>query len=192
MCCPQDRVSGSTNAELCGNPVTPQDKLAVGAAASRSRKCTGTVSYGGLYRDGSAAARKSELMAISSGWPAAWSSSAQHPRPRRRRIGATTMATLAKPMVPRTLLRALHNKKRAGCWPARCLTPTALLGPDFQPFAISRMRKGLSTSGAMIAAMMLRTAAIIKTAVQLPVAVINTLPSGTRSAAVPLAVYNMP
>jgi hypothetical protein len=63
---------------------------------------------------------------------------------------------------------------------------------DYQPFAICRNRKGLSTVGAIIAAMMFRTAAITKTAVQLPVADINTLPSGTSSAAVPLAVYNKP
>jgi hypothetical protein len=63
---------------------------------------------------------------------------------------------------------------------------------DYQPFAICRKRKGLSTVGAIIAAMMFRTAAITKTAVQLPVADINTLPSGTSSAAVPLAVYNKP
>jgi|SRR6516225_380078 len=63
---------------------------------------------------------------------------------------------------------------------------------DYQPFAICRNRKGLSTVGAITAAMMFRTAAITKTAVQLPVADINTLPSGTSSAAVPLAVYNKP
>ena len=61
-----------------------------------------------------------------------------------------------------------------------------------QPFAISRRRNGLSTAGAIMAAMMFRAAAIINTAVQLPVALINTLPSGTRSDAVPLAVYNRP
>src|SRR5262249_32497899 len=61
-----------------------------------------------------------------------------------------------------------------------------------QPLAISRRRIGLSTRGAMIAATMFKTAAMMNTAVQLPVALINTLPSGTRSDAVPLAVYNRP
>src|SRR5690242_6489869 len=61
-----------------------------------------------------------------------------------------------------------------------------------QLFAISFKRNGLSTVGAMIAATMFRAAAIMNTAVQLPVALINTLPSGTRSDAVPLAVYNRP
>ena len=51
------------------------------------------------------------------------------------------------------------------------------------------MRNGLRTVIAMIAAMMFKTAAIIKTAVQFPVADISTFPSGTRSAAVPLAVF---
>ena len=75
---------------------------------------------------------------------------------------------------------------------AKLRSAATISGRGYQPFAISRMRNGLRTVIAMIAAMMLRTAAIIKTAVQLPVAVINTFPSGTRSAAVPLAVYNMP
>ena len=45
MCCPQDCAAGAPNADLCGNPVTPQIKLAVCAATSRSGKYTGTLSH---------------------------------------------------------------------------------------------------------------------------------------------------
>jgi hypothetical protein len=41
----------------------------------------------------------------------------------------------------------------------------------------------------MTAATMLRIAAITKTAVQLAVQVVSTLPNGTSNAAVPFAVY---
>jgi len=58
--------------------------------------------------------------------------------------------------------------------------------------AIACCRIGRNTTTAMNAAIMLRIAAITKTAVQLPVQVVSTLPSGTSSAAVPFAVYNKP
>ena len=55
-------------------------------------------------------------------------------------------------------------------------------------FAIARCRIGLSATKANVAATTLSTDATTNTAVQLPVAVANTLAKGTRRAAVPLAV----
>jgi hypothetical protein len=55
-------------------------------------------------------------------------------------------------------------------------------------FAIARCRIGFSATKANVAATTLSTDATTNTAVQLPVAVANTLAKGTRRAAVPLAV----
>src|SRR6185312_17033052 len=57
-----------------------------------------------------------------------------------------------------------------------------------QPLAITLARIGLSTISAITAATTLRIAATMNTACQLPVLVVSTLASGTRSAAVPFAV----
>lgn len=54
------------------------------------------------------------------------------------------------------------------------------------------MRNGFSTASAMTAATAFMIAPITNTACQLPVAAISTLPSGTSSEAVPLAVYSNP
>jgi hypothetical protein len=60
-----------------------------------------------------------------------------------------------------------------------------------QPFAVCLMRRGPSTTSDITAAMMLRIAATMKTAIQLsPVASYSTFPRGTNSAAVPFAVYS--
>jgi hypothetical protein len=101
-------------------------------------------------------------------------------------------AFLGPPLTQSRMVQAKSRRSPCGTRDFAVSGTQRLTTSVTQPFAISRIRKGRSTRGAMIAAMMFRTAAIIKTAVQLPVADINTLPSGTKSAAVPLAVYNMP
>src|SRR5262245_31721272 len=92
-----------------------------------------------------------------------------------------------------------EDSHQAGLGPESSVGTPAPLHPIKPPvaakddlFAISASRKGLRTVRAMIAAMMLRTAAMTKTAVHLPVAETSTLPSGTRRDAVPLAVYSNP
>jgi len=59
-------------------------------------------------------------------------------------------------------------------------------------YVVAWRRIGRNTASAINAATMLRIAAITKTAVQLPVQVVSTLPNGTNKAAVPFAVYSMP
>jgi|GraSoiStandDraft_25_1057303.scaffolds.fasta_scaffold125963_2 hypothetical protein len=61
-------------------------------------------------------------------------------------------------------------------------------GFETRPYFSARMRSGFNTTSARRAAMTLRADAVMNTAVQLPVAVVSTLPKGTRRAAVPLAV----
>src|SRR5262249_16598276 len=80
------------------------------------------------------------------------------------------------------------SRVAATAWPPSART--VFLGRYLQ--AIARCRTGRSPHSAMNAARMLRIAAITKTAVQLPVQLVSTLPSGTSSAAVPFAVYNRP
>jgi hypothetical protein len=58
-----------------------------------------------------------------------------------------------------------------------------------QAYVAAWRRIGRNTASAMTAATMLRIAAITKTAVQLPVQLVSTLPNGTSNAAVPFAVY---
>src|ERR1051326_8129402 len=73
-----------------------------------------------------------------------------------------------------------------------CPRAGPLSGKIAQLSFIADLRSGRSTSGAITAATTFIIAATTKTAFQFPVTEVSTLASGTRSDAVPFAVYSMP